>query len=412
MKEIFRMKQKIRRLEEKCKRLMSDPSASGPDRLPVSVDAAGSAAGDVTGCDWVNGRGHVAASGESGSSQAVTEVGDEPLVVLRDEVSPLNVIGMLREYELSDEMMAHTPSDLQEAVEVNQRLKIQNLAMLAAILDWIVKKPMEWGLKDKLTHSKKCAEQVVKANSTQTTPRRCFEQVVKRKRLKELLHLEKSIQGIFTEAQIKGITRDFSARIQEKRRKVVLWSEEDMRRTMELRSIGSEDVLNHVRWRMKIPLPSMETVKWRCRKSPELNAMYRSMLTKGNEGPHCGLCQRALGAVDDVAGTMLERPSDVARSPLNSADLSGTSRQCRLPFTEEAKRGGDASVLKIRYPPRKRARERSEDSESPDSDEDGYGDPGEAAFGLSARPRECEQSMPTVLSHSTGVRNQSRKCYL
>ncbi|XP_037088281.1 uncharacterized protein LOC119108843 [Pollicipes pollicipes] len=343
MKEIFQKKTKIRRLEEKCKRLLGDVSARRVDPRAVSVDAD-----TYVVCE----RDGTAVSGEPVSVQASTEAGDEPLVVLREQAPPLSFVAKLREHELSDEMTTFSPSDLQEALSVNQRLKIQNLSMQAAFLSWVIKNKRLGDMKVRLA---------------QERYRRKSAKVVTRKRLKELLRLEKSVKSMFTEAQVRAITRDFSVSLHEKK-KVVQWGEEDVIRTLELRAISSDEVLNHVKRNMKIPLPSMLTVKQRCQKSPKLNEMYRAITTKRNAEPHCGMCQRALSTIDDVAEATVGRPSDLATSPAERAAALGAPPRSSSAHAAKRKRGRGASVSGRFASPRKQTYEAdSEDSDSSDS---------------------------------------------
>ena len=217
-KEILRLKARVRKLEDKCRSVLSVPRCR--------EEAAGKTEEHRD---------------ETEAAPADAPAGDAPLMVLRrerDVKKTPTVLDKVKQHKLPDSVVMSTPSDLQQAQDVNHQLKVQFLNMQATLLKWAVQ-------------SKRLRDSTLK--EAKQKKEKSKKQTVSDVRLRELLRLEAAVKGMFTESQIRAISREHSAA----RKGGSHWGEEDLRRVLELRAISSDRVLDHVRDKMKIPLPTM-----------------------------------------------------------------------------------------------------------------------------------------------------------
>ena len=279
-KEILRLKLKVRRLEAQCLRIYGGHAEPRPNADDSSDDVGkekterGLQTAD--GCERQ-------ANGEEGPP------GEPPLVILRNDRSSdaPSILRQLRANQLSDSMATFTPSDFQEAKEAHHQLKVQFLNLQAVMLSWAITNK-----RLRNTHQKRAKEEG-KGEVSILAPR-----------LRELLRLEAAVKAMFTETQLKAIVRnhkDASRDVLAEKRKQLQWDEEDLCRMLELRAISSDKVVNHVREKMKIPLPTMKTAKLRCAKSLKLSIAYKEMLqAQEKKQMLCGMCERQVNTIDGV----------------------------------------------------------------------------------------------------------------
>ena len=297
-KEILRLKLKVRRLEAKCLRVLGGPTETHSD-----ADGANgqSVPGEKTGDE------NTATGGEqhgtllkgllmgTSSTAAARAPGEEPLVILRNDRSDLgtrvpSILRQLRATQLPDSMATFMPSDFQEAQEAHHQLKLKFLNLQAVLL--------RWAMKNKKLRKTELSEDTKPGNGKE-------EPTVRGPRLRELLRLEAAVKAMFTESQLKAIVRNYqdssSGEPAEKRCRKQQWGEEDLRRMLELRAISSDKVVDHVREKMKIPLPGLQAARLRCKSSPALNEVYKEMLRKREVNQKlCSMCKGQLNTINDV----------------------------------------------------------------------------------------------------------------
>ncbi|XP_043220549.1 uncharacterized protein LOC122380962 [Amphibalanus amphitrite] len=289
-KEIVRLNVRLRKLESRCIRVLAVPGAPRPGGAPPAAAAAGQPGAP-----------------RPGGGPPAAAAADQPLVVLRDTSAaaakklPLFVTQLLHRNELPDSLASFTPTSLEAAQEANHRLKVQYLQLQATMLRWAIQ-------------NKKARDAAAAAQRDSESRRR--RRTVGGARLRQLLRLETAVKAMFTEAQLRAIVHEHGGSDKQKRKFKPHWGEEDLRRALELRAVaGSDRVVEHVREKMKIPLPGTQTIRKRCMQSPELTSVYREMVQKGQESRRrCADCRRQLATIDGVIGADRERPPSGADS--------------------------------------------------------------------------------------------------
>ena len=296
-KEIMRLKLRVRRLEAKCLRVLGGSAVPcpGADGSPTGEEKK-AADGDEK-----QGNEEECPPTEAAPTATNRTLGGEPLVILRNNHERVpSIVRQLRANQLSGRMATFIPSDLREAKELIYELKVQFLNLQGVMLKWAIrnKKIRDYTLK------KKRGDGSDESAST-----------VRRPRLRKLLRLEAAVKAMFTEAQIRAIIRDHSdASCGESTKKLRKnhWGEEDLRRMLELRAISSDKVLEHVREKMKIPLPTLHITRLRCKMSPMLTEAYKEMLQKREQNKKlCDKCERQINTIDSVADAMDSKSAEV-----------------------------------------------------------------------------------------------------
>ena len=301
-KEIMRLKLRVRRLEAKCLRVLGGSAVPCPGAdAGVGVEPATGEEKKTADGDERQGNGEECPPPEAAPTAATRTLGEEPLVILRNDRSPRepSILRQLRANQLSDSMATFMPSDLREAKEANHRLKVQFVNLQAAMLKWAIK-------------NKKIRDNTLKKKgdgSDEPTKTLCGP------RLRELLRLEAAVKAMFTEAQIRAIISnddDASRGKSTKKLRKNHWGEEDLRRMLELRAISSDKVLEHLRQKMKIPLPMLKTARVRCKKSPMLSEAYKEMLQKREQNQKlCDMCKRQMNTIDGVVDAKDDKLAEV-----------------------------------------------------------------------------------------------------
>ena len=287
-KEIMRLRLKVRRLEAKCLRAYGGHAGPRPDAAEGSDDVAKEETAEglktAAGCE------RQANDKEQGPpATSASADGEEPLVILRNDRSSNtpSILRQLRANKLSDSMATFIPSSSEEAKDVTHQLKVQLLNLEAVMLKWAMKH-----------------KELRKADICEETEGNEEPTVQGGHRLRQLLRLESAVKAMFTESQLNAIVRnheDSSSGDPAEKRRGQRWGEEDLRRMLELRAISSDKVVDHVREKMKIPLPGMKAARLRCKKSPKLNEAYKEMLKKREENQKlCSMCERQMNVIDGV----------------------------------------------------------------------------------------------------------------
>ncbi|XP_037073506.1 uncharacterized protein LOC119094551 [Pollicipes pollicipes] len=141
------------------------------------------------------------------------------------------------------------PTNMREALDMVHQLRLQNLSLQAEL--------MRTGGE----HLRRGRKKVMATITAE--------------RLHHLEKLETAVERVFTPSQIRAMSHGF-------KRNSVQWREEDFRRAVTLRSLCSNKMFEYVRNDMKIPLPSIETLKLRCPNYPKLDAMLWRALREPN----------------------------------------------------------------------------------------------------------------------------------
>ena len=222
-------------------------------------------------------------------SDPPAEPSDSPavkaLAVLRGARRQPLFVTTVRRLQLPAELAMATPADLQEAQDINHLLKVQYMKLQTAMFRWAIRN-----------------KQVRDAKQNQTDIRR-KKKTVGGARLRELLQLEAAVKAMFSDAQLRAIIHQHKNSGDKPRKFKAHWGEEDLRRVLQLRALGSDKVLDYIREQMKIPLPSLHTTRKRCAKTPELSEAYREMVQKGyDRRGRCPDCQRQLDTINGVIG--------------------------------------------------------------------------------------------------------------
>ena len=296
-KEVMRLKLRVRRLEAKCLRVLGGSAVPCPGADAGVGDEPAAGEKKAADGDERQGNGEDCPPTEAAPTAATRVLGEGPLVILRNDRSSKepSILRQLRANQLSDSMTNFMPSDIHEAKEANHRLKIQLLNLEAVLLKWVMKN--------------KIRDDALKKKAEDND-----ENTVRGPRLRELLRLEAAVKAMFTEAQIRAIIRNHDASCgdaTEKLRKHP-WGDEDLRRMLELRAISSDKVLDHVREKMKIPLPTLSTARLRCEKSPMLTEAYKKMLQKREQNQKlCSMCKCQMNTIDGVVDAKDDKPAEV-----------------------------------------------------------------------------------------------------
>ncbi|XP_043205866.1 treacle protein-like [Amphibalanus amphitrite] len=167
------------------------------------------------------------------------------------------------------------PASMPQALRVIHELRVQNLHLQAALLRAGIEplRPApetqaEPGQLPRLRPGRGSHKELAMVAAT---------------RLRHLERLEAGMERVFSTAQIGIICG-------EDNRAVKKWSEKDLWRAIELRTMCSRKVFDYVRGSLGVPLPCVATLHLRCKGHPELEAALERAV--GAPAPRCPTCRR------------------------------------------------------------------------------------------------------------------------
>ena len=327
---IWRLKDRMRKLEAKCRRVLSVSSQSPVAAEEKTADTEERRDGTEDG---------TAATGAAATA-AKEKRRAKKLPTLLTKMQPY-------QRYLDSDSFTETPADLEEAQAFNYQLKVQFLKLQTTML--------RWGIKNKKIHDSALKE-------VEQKQERFKKKTASGARLRELLRLETAVKSVFSPSQIKVITRLHGGKGSStagdppaKPSGGAHWDEDDLRRVLELRAISSDRAVSYVREKLKVPLPTMAAVKLRCAKSPELNEAYKVMLAEREERQkRCDACDRQLNTIDEVieaaADQLAEEDAALGRQYLQFAPAAAAAAgsagagRCRVSAEEAAAARSDSRV--------------------------------------------------------------------